>query len=454
MAVRIDASGDYLRRTTSLPSDTNSTIAGWAKLVSDRTGQWRYFCCIENATTSASAYRLMGWNSSNEFNVEDGSGSTAFSAAPSNGDWFYFALVCNGTTTNATTGYYIKLDGTVYTAAQSTTSAFTEAVVYLGSDSYDEWNNLSFAHVKIWDAVLTQAELQQEMWSIVPQRYTNLHLWTPLFSHTDLVDYSGNGRNWTGGGTLTTEDGPPVSWGSPIWVVPFVVAGGPSTLSVNVSDSVTVSEAVALNKATRSASVTDAVTVAEAKAVSIQAATTRTVSVSDTATVGESITAVLPDALAASATDSVTVSEAVAALLPDALAATVTDTATASEEVTAAISTAIVSVSDAVSVAESVAASLPDALAIMVSDTTTLDDAPVVTLIAVGALSVGVTDSATVSEEITASLADALFASVVDSITVDEVPSVSTGDVLPTLEIALNWWDISIWRQGVKVVGP
>lgn len=221
MSIRIDASGDYVRRTTSLPSDTLFTIMGWVYLVSDRTGVYRYFAGVED---SGVAWKLIGWNSSNEFSVaahngtgvnSGQSGQDLFSSGPTNGQWFYFALVSNGTGAGSVVGYYVTTAGVVLTATINNVSAGTEDALYLGNDSFDEWNNIRLANVMVYDAALTQAEIVAQMWQMIPKRRTNLHAWWPMFGGTTerLRDYSGQARDLTAGGTLTDEPGPPITFG-------------------------------------------------------------------------------------------------------------------------------------------------------------------------------------------------------------------------------------------------
>lgn len=76
-----------------------------------------------------------------------------------------------------------------------------------------EWWNGSVENVMVYDRVLSDDELKSQMWSRMPQSTQNLNAWWPLLSHADLNDYSGNGRNLTAGGTLSTEVAAPIAWG-------------------------------------------------------------------------------------------------------------------------------------------------------------------------------------------------------------------------------------------------
>ena len=74
--------------------------------------------------------------------------------------------------------------------------------------------------MKQWQAALSVDEILAEMRTIRPLRLTNLHSWHPAIASdkaTALKDFSGNGRDWTEQGTLTTEqNAPSVSWGSSV----------------------------------------------------------------------------------------------------------------------------------------------------------------------------------------------------------------------------------------------
>ena len=100
----------------------------------------------------------------------------------STGTWFHLAYVSNGDA--LANGFTVYLNGAAditYTV-RSLTSAGTN--MYLGNDEYSEWLNGRMAHVKIWNVALTAAEIQQEMYSSRPQRFTNL--WSVSYTHLDV----------------------------------------------------------------------------------------------------------------------------------------------------------------------------------------------------------------------------------------------------------------------------
>lgn len=81
----------------------------------------------------------------------------------------------------------------------------------LASASGGQRTPCDLAHVKLWLAALTAAEIAQEMQRAVPHRAANLILWTPLDDALSGTDYS----QTTGGSinSVTQSPGPPIPWG-------------------------------------------------------------------------------------------------------------------------------------------------------------------------------------------------------------------------------------------------
>lgn len=234
MAIRFDASTDYLRRTANIPA---------------RGGPWTWMAWVYMSATGGSGNYGTVWainaNSTSDYDGiyfhYDGSntriliavdnGSYAESRGATNlstGTWYHVALVRSSAT--AIVAYLNGVSELTGPTASQSGSAFSQ----MDSGVHPQYSSDAFSGrldcVKVFDAALTAAEILQEMWTKRPQRTANLNLWTPTFPGAGerLLDYSGNGRNWTAGGTLTDEDPPPVGWGaSPIYV-PYVAAAAPS----------------------------------------------------------------------------------------------------------------------------------------------------------------------------------------------------------------------------------
>jgi len=225
VAIRIDASGDYLRRTANLPTSSSFTACCWFYYVNTRSA-YAFFIGLEDATSSASQYLLIGFEDTNAFHVAVNSGGAVpyFGSNPATSAWHFMAIRANGTNVK---GFHRTLAGTWQTVTSSTAPLFTPAMLTLGNDSWDEWTNCRLAGIKVWDAALTDAEIENEAETLTPQRFENINLWVPGFpgSGERTRDYSGNGRNLTEGGTLTDEDPPPVAWGGRTLFFPFAAGG-------------------------------------------------------------------------------------------------------------------------------------------------------------------------------------------------------------------------------------
>jgi hypothetical protein len=77
----------------------------------------------------------------------------------------------------------------------------------LGGDS-SAIGDYTVAYCRMWNAALTQNQVQGEMWARRALRTSNLWMDTPLTS--DLLDISGDGRDWGSSGSISFVDGPDI----------------------------------------------------------------------------------------------------------------------------------------------------------------------------------------------------------------------------------------------------
>lgn len=234
MAIIVNASGEYLRRTANLPSDSAFTAMCWMYLNSIRSGVFQYVIELADSESFAYNYNVIGFNSVGVFQINQGL-SQNFGSSPSAGNWYHVFLRNNGTTLSG--GFRAAGSLSYSTASRSSGSAFTEAALYFGNDSYNRYMDCILAGIKVWDAHLTDEEIEKEFWKLRPERTADLNIWTPgILAGTDRVkDYSGNGRDWTAGGTLTDGDGPPVPWGAGLIII-LPVSGSAAQYLAPVSD--------------------------------------------------------------------------------------------------------------------------------------------------------------------------------------------------------------------------
>ncbi len=228
MAIRFDNATDYIRRTTNLP-DYNSvyTIMGWFRLVSNLNSYGALFILAQSASSYDGLY--LGASGNDLVIIGDGNFlgyvETAVQTLTTGVD-YHLALV-----RNSPTSLQAFVNGAL-AATQATDQGTGRAAAnvlesgnffYAGSEPV----SARVSHIKAWDANLSADEIAREVNSIRPVKLDNLNAWYPTLPGATerLADYSGNGRNWTAGGTLTDEDGPPVSWGGMAWALPFVEVG-------------------------------------------------------------------------------------------------------------------------------------------------------------------------------------------------------------------------------------
>lgn len=208
MAIRKDASGDTISRTTNLPTITSFTIMGWFKLSVDRN---TYSALLSFGTNSSSPYySILTDGSGTDLYVYNSSGLTTTGTSLTVGTWVHAALTVAGTGA----GQVAFIRNGVATSTHAGSATPTAGIIVIGSTPSDnDWLNGCVAAVKIYSAVLTAAEIAKEMQQYLPVRTANLNGFYPMLSTSDdEVDFSGNGNNWTIGGTLATEDGPPIPW--------------------------------------------------------------------------------------------------------------------------------------------------------------------------------------------------------------------------------------------------
>lgn len=240
MAVRYDADGEDHNRNTGLPSGTTHTVCLWLIVDVDRntfscpisidagTGNFVY---LETEIDGLIMYLFEG----------DDAMATGPSVTLSVGTWFFIAWTRNGTGTNSGTLYWAAANTAALSSGQRTLSqSFTPTNLRIGESPWGgEWFNGRIAAVKIWDGVaLTQAEIENERWQYLPHRTQNLNSFYPFLEGGSGAgaqqDFSGNGRDLSGGTNSATADGPPIAWrrGPSRMFIP-VAAGGGSSIALD-----------------------------------------------------------------------------------------------------------------------------------------------------------------------------------------------------------------------------
>jgi hypothetical protein len=161
-------------------------------------------------------YAVIQWRDDNAFitacDANDGAGGFVgtFSTEPATGDWFYAAMT--GDPSTGITGRWWNAAGVLQdTAIANPTATWNEIpdTISLLTNNFSEHTDGVVSYGRLWDASLTQAELELEMFSPGIVRTANIN---SAFTGVNGsgVDVSGNGRNWTLTGTGTSTDEPPV----------------------------------------------------------------------------------------------------------------------------------------------------------------------------------------------------------------------------------------------------
>lgn len=243
MSIRADTAGEYLSRTTSLPSASAFTACGWFIRRVDPNS----FKSVVSLDNGGAKWIILQTGSTGDTLIVSTSGADSSDIISSivNDEWIFWAVTSDGGTVN---GFAARPGDINLSTASITVGAFTPSRLTILTDFANGLLSASVAHLKMYDAVLTQTELEAEMRQIPPKRFGGLHLWNPFLSSSNVKDYSGNGRDWTTNGTLSTEDNPPVGWGSSVlvhpstvtaavvpvlsWAPGYAVSGGPRDVAI------------------------------------------------------------------------------------------------------------------------------------------------------------------------------------------------------------------------------
>ena len=216
MSQRSDQASDRVSYTASAPPApaTAFTVTFWARLRVDR----------DDFSTMLRLHSSSG--GSTAVNIATGSsGTTPVVVSPGNtggiigtdalavDTWRMLAVTIAGTGATDAKIYTKAIGGsTNVVAGQVSGGATPDGLTLFGRSSGDstEWFNGGLAYVRVWSAVLSQAEIEAEWASATIVRTSGVWANWPML--TNISDISGNGRNLTAGSTaLSTEDDPPLS---------------------------------------------------------------------------------------------------------------------------------------------------------------------------------------------------------------------------------------------------
>lgn len=214
-AVRFDASGDRVSYSGSNPPDPATAItAAWWAYISVNRADFSTMIRVHAGAGASTSLNVATTGAGTSAGYFTGGGSiTSSSAEPTVAAWTRMAATCTGTSGKlyvapGAAGATVLTSGTVGGAA--TPTGLTLGGRAAGDST--EWFNGRLACMRIWSAVLSQAEIETEWAALTPIRTSGLWADYPLQDATDLTDHSGNGRHLVAGSTaVTTEAGPPIT---------------------------------------------------------------------------------------------------------------------------------------------------------------------------------------------------------------------------------------------------
>ena len=210
LAVRFDDAADYVQRTTDMPSSQTFTAMGWYYIsvstavpnfwVLSVAGKW-VFCGRESGTAYTEAnYTGIGFEAAN-------------GSALGTETWYHISMTRQDGGADPPINYWLNgvVDATITPADADWTPDNMQIGLWSGSGNQFNGRCAGF---KLWSGlVLSEAQIQAEMTQYYPILKTSLYMATPF--NGNILDISGNERNWTGAGALTYEDGPPIPLGAP-----------------------------------------------------------------------------------------------------------------------------------------------------------------------------------------------------------------------------------------------
>lgn len=205
MAVKFNGTTQLYARTANLPTATAITMCAWVRTTTAPTVGWKIPIAAGNTGAGILEFSVgqhapagvVAWS------LFDGTAKTDFANQPKALEACFVALTNDGTTLR---GYsrlarLPTLDAVSTTAPTGTLNAFSVGTsVFDGTDFFDGlvWE------VRVWNRVLTAAELLEESRSHVPLVRNGLNVAWRMRTAQDTLDRSGQGRLPTITGAPTT----------------------------------------------------------------------------------------------------------------------------------------------------------------------------------------------------------------------------------------------------------
>lgn len=204
------ANSEYSKVTAGLPAGSADwTAMAWVYITSIGAGQ--YQCALGfwySGNREGEVY--FDGDSSNHLSLYGG-GAAGGTHALSAGTWYHITAVKSGATMTA----YLNGVSEVTIASWPNSGTFSEFTLASYNSGAADFFNGRICFVKTWSAALTLAEIQQEMYTVLPRRFFDLwSCWPGLPGAERAYDLSGLVHDLSEVNTPTDEDPPPISWGA------------------------------------------------------------------------------------------------------------------------------------------------------------------------------------------------------------------------------------------------
>lgn len=245
MAVRFDAVGDQLNRTANLPPNGSFTYMMWAVIDNEQTGVYQPYLWALDAT-SQQGYACGVINGIFDIECYNGgvvASSSSVASRPTAGQAACVYIRCSGTGAGLiNSGYRLATSNAFVSSGTATLGSLNVMTqLYMGGLFGVYWMDGRKWNIKAWDRALSDAEILVESYFKRVMYPASLNFYLPLPNASDTADRSGNGRNPTVVGTLTTGDTIANLWRPSRKIfLPLAAAGITGTLAVTEAGSDTI----------------------------------------------------------------------------------------------------------------------------------------------------------------------------------------------------------------------
>jgi nitrate reductase gamma subunit len=333
VAVRFDASGDYLSRSSDVLNYQSAyTWMGWIVVKVDLNAISTIFIIDDGTTTGRDFLRLASDGLLLQMRVDNGGTGSSQDNTTLVVDTFYHVAMVRESATSCKAYLNGVLDSTNVTdiTGRPASTRMNVATRNAGSNPY----NGLVGYQKAWTVALSANAILSEMRSVRPRHQLNsLYAWWPSRAGATerAKDYSGNGRHWTETGTLTDEGDPPVWWGGRGGTRFYVAGGAAINFATTIAGTSSTSDIVALAIA-RALATTISGTSTTPDTVALSVARALSTVIAGTSLTPDTVALAIARALAATISGTSTTPDTIALSVAARFAVTISGTSTTPDD--------------------------------------------------------------------------------------------------------------------------